>query len=1009
MKTKSISALLSGFKLGSFVLPALLLWAAPTARANFSGSDRLESETNWTSMPQSGNGQLLFQNNRAEYVLGNTTVGNNLDVHYWKVNTGSYTSDWSVQVDVHLALLSLPTDGDAVNLNLAITPNTQGSNGSSFSAAIDRYVVSDGGGGLTYMADFGTFLDSAGVVEVADSATDATLKINFDSTQKTFTAYYNKGTGWIQIGQPVSIAGWNMGSDDTFSVALVSNSGNFQLRDTAAAVASGDAYYKNFVIATVLNGDFELGVSAPWTSAMQPVVPFPTAAAAHSGQYGLEVTGMGPPALISQQIQTHLTAGKVYRFTAWINLLEVNTNDPLQKPARYLPHLGIYLGSSFSDFAVVANAINAVGQSWQKLEVFRSFTAAELESGVTLEVGGLGSFQMDDVSATSELLANQSFDTPAGAGWSYEPLEGVWAPFAVVGEVNLHRSWTGNPPVKMLWQDLDISNVGGLTATASMRLILGDAARFTTPGTASTTVYLDYLDGAGTPQRSILLNPDNTTVGYGPDGSYFTANFTLPAHAQKVTGFSVDRTYGGPFRATEFRLGITAAAAVVPPGVTISSPIAADSFASGTSIPLVAEVDTSGGTAVTGVDFYDNGSFIGQAQLNFLGGWVFPDTSELFVMGNSGGGMVDYSPPGAYSGGEQMYSMDGTFPTSDSFQGIYNHWDETLGESIHGNATIQFSLSSNGTLDASMLGDAPLGTRNLTGGVSQAPQYKHYTFSWAGAAVGPHSLTARAYYQTGNLTTYSESTSVAITVTGAATTRIIGMSGNLTFGNVKVGSTANATMTISNTGNADLAVSGISYPSGFTGNWASGTIAAGSSQNVTVTFTPTAAEPYSGMIAVSSDATSGTSIIPAIGQGTQTALEAWQAANFTAGEISAGSAAPATDFEHDGMANLLEYAFAKNPRVADLTGIAPNVSTNKMQISFRCDASCTDITYIVQASSNLSTWNEIARSTGGAKTAEVSGSGCAISDTGTGVRTVTVTEAAAFTGKRFLRVKITTP
>jgi hypothetical protein len=132
-------------------------------------------------------------------------------------------------------------------------------------------------------------------------------------------------------------------------------------------------------------------------------------------------------------------------------------------------------------------------------------------------------------------------------------------------------------------------------------------------------------------------------------------------------------------------------------------------------------------------------------------------------------------------------------------------------------------------------------------------------------------------------------------------------------------------------------------------------------------------------------------------------LEAWQAANFTAGEISAGSAAPATDFEHDGMANLLEYAFAKNPRVADLTGIAPNVSTNKMQISFRCDASCTDITYIVQASSNLSTWNEIARSAGGAKTAEVSGSGCAISDTGTGVRTVTVTEAAAFTGKRFLR------
>ena len=240
-------------------------------------------------------------------------------------------------------------------------------------------------------------------------------------------------------------------------------------------------------------------------------------------------------------------------------------------------------------------------------------------------------------------------------------------------------------------------------------------------------------------------------------------------------------------------------------------------------------------------------------------------------------------------------------------------------------------------------------------------------------------------------------------------TQNIWLSGNLTFGNVKVGSAANATMTISNTGNAPLTVIGISYPSGFTGNWASGSIAAGSSQNVTVTFSPSAAQPYGGTITVNSDATSGTNTIAAIGQGTQTALEAWQAANFTAGEISAGSAAPATDFEHDGMGNLLEYAFAKNPKVADLTGIAPNVSANKMQISFRCDASCTDITYIVQASSNLSTWTEIARSAGGAKTVDFTGSGCEISDTGSGVRTVTVTEKDAFAGKRFLRVKVTSP
>ncbi|MEI8309375.1 MAG: choice-of-anchor D domain-containing protein [Verrucomicrobiota bacterium] len=994
MKTNSLSqpAVMFGCRVGPFILASLFLCAA-TARANFCGSDRLESGTNWTSLPQSGNGQLLFQNNRAEYLLGNTTVRNNLDVHYWNVNTGSYTSNWSVQVDVHLALLSLPADGDAANLNLVITPNTQGSNGLSFSAAIDRYAFSDGSG-PNYMADFGTFLDSVGMAEVADNATDATLKINFDSTQKTLTAYYNKGTGWIQIGQPVSIAGWSMASLDTFSVALVSNSMNSKLRDTAAAVASGDAYYKNFAISTVLNGDFEIGASAPWTNAMG-TVPAPTAAAAHSGQYGLELTGMGPPALISQQIQTHLTAGTVYRFTGWINLLEVNPDIPLQMP-RYLPHMGIYLGPNFSSFAVVANATNAVGQGWQKLEFFRSFTVAELESGVTLEVGGLARFRMDDVSATSELLANQSFDTTGGAGWSYEPL-GVWAPFAIDGQVDLHRSYV-NPPVKMLWQDLNVSNVGGATGTACMRLKTGVNPP---PAGNATAVYLDYLDGASSPQRLLLLSPDNLTVAGGPDGSFFTANFTLPAGAQKVTGFSVDRTYGGYFYAMEFRLAITAAAPVVAPGVTLVSPSEANSFAIGETIPLVAEVDTSGGAAaVTGVDFYDYQTFIGHGQLSALGRWVFPDTSELAVMGNGISGMADYSPPSA--SGEQMYMMDGTFTSQGVFQGLFTHYNP---DQVTGNVEIQLILPTNGTLDALISADAPLGGRFLTGGVNQ--NFPKYTLSWSGAAAGPHAVTARAYYGA----TYAASAPVNITVTGAATTRVIGISGNLAFGNVKVGSSANATMTVSNTGNAPLAVSSISYPAGFTGNWASGTIAAGSSQDVTVTFSPSAAQAYSGTITVNSDSTSGTSTIAASGQGTQTPYEAWQAGKFTAGEIAGGLSAPAADFDHDGVANLLEYAFHTNPKVADLTGVAPNVSGNKMQISFTCLTGRSDITYTVQSSPSLAagSWTDIARSVGGATTVPINSSGCAVSDTGIDVRTVTVTEAAAFTGKRFLRVKVTSP
>ncbi len=92
------------------------------------------------------------------------------------------------------------------------------------------------------------------------------------------------------------------------------------------------------------------------------------------------------------------------------------------------------------------------------------------------------------------------------------------------------------------------------------------------------------------------------------------------------------------------------------------------------------------------------------------------------------------------------------------------------------------------------------------------------------------------------------------------------LSGNLAFGNVTAGSSAQSTLTISNEGNSTLTVSNIRYPTGFSGNW-SGTIAAGGSQQVTVTFSPTVATNYSGTVIVSSDATSGTNTIPISGIG----------------------------------------------------------------------------------------------------------------------------------------------
>lgn len=104
-----------------------------------------------------------------------------------------------------------------------------------------------------------------------------------------------------------------------------------------------------------------------------------------------------------------------------------------------------------------------------------------------------------------------------------------------------------------------------------------------------------------------------------------------------------------------------------------------------------------------------------------------------------------------------------------------------------------------------------------------------------------------------------------------AQTRIISLSGNLAFANVTVGSSKTATLTITNSGNSVLTVSAINVSGGMgsvlAGDWLSGAVAPGRSQLVTIQFAPSAAQVYSGTLAVTSDATSGSNTIAVSGAG----------------------------------------------------------------------------------------------------------------------------------------------
>jgi hypothetical protein len=113
--------------------------------------------------------------------------------------------------------------------------------------------------------------------------------------------------------------------------------------------------------------------------------------------------------------------------------------------------------------------------------------------------------------------------------------------------------------------------------------------------------------------------------------------------------------------------------------------------------------------------------------------------------------------------------------------------------------------------------------------------------------------------------------SAASTISPAPTsTKVMSLTGNLSFGSVAVGSTAVATLTIGNSGTATLTVSSIACPTGYTANWSGGMISAGGSQVVTIRFSPMAPQTYAGTLTVYADHTSGTNTIATSGTGTGT-------------------------------------------------------------------------------------------------------------------------------------------
>jgi hypothetical protein len=229
-----------------------------------------------------------------------------------------------------------------------------------------------------------------------------------------------------------------------------------------------------------------------------------------------------------------------------------------------------------------------------------------------------------------------------------------------------------------------------------------------------------------------------------------------------------------------------------------------------------------------------------------------------------GADSTDY--PLAISSDDRNFVYDQGFDTC-----IINLSGDTTFEDVH------VGESKTQTLTISNTGNSTL---NVTGINYSTPDFSG---DWSGpisaGASQPVDVTfapTQVKTYSGTLTVSSNKTdgtntkSVSGTGISDPDTRIISLSGDMAFDSVNVsGDTATRTLTISNTGNSSLDVTGISYPySVFSGNFV-GSIAAGSSQPVDVTFDPSAVQTYSGTLTVNSNKTGGTNTRSISGTGVQ--------------------------------------------------------------------------------------------------------------------------------------------
>jgi len=191
-------------------------------RANLNGNDDFNDNSKDTSRWGSdivvgGVGVFTETNQRLELTTSGAVTASDIIARPWVLNSGSYTQNWEMQIDVNVPFLT-ETNGQQVFFGLATTVGTAFTNRLliEFGQSTDRH----------FRAFFATNNFKLTNVFAQTVTTSAAVRVAFDANTKVLSCYYDEdgpscGYSWTLLrSEPVGTS-WGLNNSSVFNVSVI--------------------------------------------------------------------------------------------------------------------------------------------------------------------------------------------------------------------------------------------------------------------------------------------------------------------------------------------------------------------------------------------------------------------------------------------------------------------------------------------------------------------------------------------------------------------------------------------------------------------------------------------------------------------------------------------------------------------------------------------------------------------------------------------------------------------